>query len=57
LTDDRGDRRGVILDRTVSRDRETAPPMLHQRVVVFESLGISAGDFRCRARVEPEGPE
>jgi len=41
----------------VSRPREPEPPALHEREVLFESLGIAAVDFRCRAHVEPEGPE
>jgi AraC family transcriptional regulator len=28
-----------------------------ERRVLFESLGVSVVDFRCRAHVEPEGPE
>lgn len=37
----------------VSRSSESH----HTRHVLFESPGISVVDFRCRARVEPEGPE
>lgn len=29
----------------------------HERHLLFESLGISVVDFRCRAHVEPDGPE
>ena len=37
--------------------REPDRPVRHQRTVLFESLGIAAVDFRCRAHVEPEGAE
>lgn len=44
--------RRILTD--VSRpDSESA----HTRNLLFESPGISVVDFRCRARVEPEGPE
>jgi AraC family transcriptional regulator len=29
----------------------------HERHLLFESLGVSVVDFRCRAQVEPDGPE
>ena len=32
-------------------------PPRPERRVLFESLGVSVVDFRCRAHVEPEGPE
>ena len=34
-----------------------ADPVPHERHVLFEALGISVVDFRCRAHVEPEGPD
>jgi len=41
----------------VSRYVVPPDPPHHERRVLFESLGISVVDFRCRSRVEPEGPE
>jgi AraC family transcriptional regulator len=38
--------------RHLSRDSEP-----YERHVLFESLGVSVVDFRCRAHVEPDGPE
>ena len=32
-------------------------PTPHERRVLFEGLGVSVVHFRCRAPVEPEGPE
>jgi len=29
----------------------------HERHLLFESLGVSVVEFRCRAHVEPDGPE
>ncbi len=34
-----------------------APPSPQTRNTLFNSLGLSVVDFRCRAHVEPEGPE
>ena len=31
--------------------------MSYERHLLFESLGVSVVDFRCRAHVEPDGPE
>jgi len=42
---------------TVSRQVLPEPSVPQRREVLFESLGISVIDFRCRAHVEPEGPE
>jgi len=41
----------------VSRKGLPEPIVPHTREVLFSSLGISIVDFRCRADVEPEGPE
>ena len=41
----------------MSRPRAAEPPEPHTRRLLFESLGISVLDFRCRAHVEAEGPE
>jgi AraC-like DNA-binding protein len=41
----------------MSRPREPEPPVLQHREVLCEGLGIVAVDFRCRAHVEPLGPE
>lgn len=44
----------VLYSRGVSR----SPAPSHQsREVLLESLGLAVVDFRCRAHVEPEGPE
>ena len=34
-----------------------SPPQRAERRVLFESLGVSVVDFRCREHVAPEGPE
>jgi AraC-like DNA-binding protein len=41
-----------------TRHRMSEPDAtVHNRRLLFESLGVSLVDFRCRAHVEPEGPE
>src|SRR5262245_57551656 len=32
-------------------------PEIHESRVLFESMGVAVVDFRCRAHVEPDGPE
>jgi AraC-like DNA-binding protein len=41
----------------VGRSHLLREPPRPERRVLFESLGVSVVDFRCRAHVEPEGPE
>jgi AraC-like DNA-binding protein len=41
----------------MSRSQQPIAPQPVERRVLFESLGVSVVDFRCRAHVEPEGPE
>ena len=41
----------------MSRSSVPLEPPRAVRRVLFESLGLSVVDFRCRAHVEPEGPE
>jgi AraC family transcriptional regulator len=41
----------------VSCSHRRADPPPAERQVLFESLGVTVVDFRCRAHVEPDGPE
>ncbi|HEX7019218.1 MAG TPA: helix-turn-helix transcriptional regulator [Gemmatimonadaceae bacterium] len=41
----------------MSRPRPLPHSELHERHLLYESLGVSVVDFRCRAHVEPDGPE
>ena len=51
-------RRGIAYTRpAVSRPHLAPHSEPHERHLLYESVGVSVVDFRCRARVEADGPE
>src|SRR5262245_49387183 len=45
------------MDPVAPRPPRPEPPALQERHLIYESLGITVWDFRCRVHVHDDGPE